>query len=274
MTDTTYRSPISPLSPLLGRDDPPPFQLFNRNGSAPIILVCDHAANYIPAGMDRLGLDAEILTQHIAWDIGAGELTRRLALRLDAAAVLAGYSRLIIDCNRPPGDPTSIPEVSDGIPIPGNKSISDAEAEMRLETFFWPYHHAITNTLAHIWRHNVAPALISIHSFTPQLLQDGVPRPWHVSMLWNRDPRLAVPIMAKLRDDSNLCVGDNVPYSGRDVGFTMETHAGSAGLPHVEFEVRHDLIAHETGCEAWAERIGTVLEKVLTDRSIHSVVHY
>jgi predicted N-formylglutamate amidohydrolase len=273
MTDTTSRLHLSPLSPLLSPEDPPSFQLLNPDGKAPIILVCDHASNAVPQSMHNLGLDAKELTRHIAWDIGAAEVTRRLATRLDAPAVLAGYSRLVIDCNRPPGDPTSIPAISDGTVIPGNHKVSDAEAELRLETFFWPYHHAITNTLAHIWRHGLAPALIAIHSFTPQL-QGNSPRPWHVGILWNRDGRLVMPILEQLRNCPDLCVGDNLPYSGREVGFTMETHAGAAGLPHVEFEIRQDLLADEGGWDRWATIAGDVLEQVLTNKTIHSVVHF
>lgn len=273
MNDSTLSSHLSPLSPLLGSDDPAPFELLNPHGKAPVILVCDHASNAIPGSMQQLGLSDAELALHIAWDIGAAELTRRLAERLDAVAVLCSYSRLIIDCNRPPGDPTSIPQISDNILIPGNQNLSDVHAEQRLETFFWPYHHTITNAYASIWRHGLAPALVAIHSFTPQL-QNGMPRPWHIGMLWNRDPRLVRPILEQLQADPDLCVGDNVPYSGRDVGFTMETHAGAAGLPHVEFEIRNDLLAHEADWEYWANRLGDLLNDVLADQSIHSVVHY
>jgi predicted N-formylglutamate amidohydrolase len=273
MNDTHLNPHLSSPPPLLGPNDPPPFQLLNPQGKAPLILVCDHASNAIPESMDQLGLSATELSQHIAWDIGAAELTQRLSARLDAVAVLCGYSRLIIDCNRPPGDPTSIPKISDGIVIPSNQNLSDSQAEQRLETFFWPYHHAITNAYAQIWRHGLAPALIAIHSFTPRL-QHGAPRPWHIGLLWNRDSRLKEPILKLLEADPELCVGDNVPYSGRDVGFTMETHAGAAGLPHVEFEIRNDLLANEMGWEQWANRLEELLQTVLADQSIHSVLHY
>jgi predicted N-formylglutamate amidohydrolase len=221
--------------------------------------------------MNNLGLGSVELAQHIAWDIGAAEVTRRLAERFDAPAVLSGYSRLLIDCNRSPGDPDSIPAVSDGIIIPANQNLSDIEAEWRIETFFWPYHHTITNTLAHLWRHGPAPALISIHSFTPQL--NGFYRPWHLGILWNRDSRLALPILERLSAYPGLCVGDNEPYSGRQVGFTMDTHAGAAGLPHVEFEIRQDLIATSEDCQHWAMIVGDALTVALGNHSIHAVVH-
>lgn len=269
----TSTAPVVSNMPALDFADPPPARLLNPQGRASLILVCDHASNRIPKGLHDLGLEADTLGRHIAWDIGAAEVTRRLAERLDAPAALAGYSRLLIDCNRAPGDPESIPVCSDGVLIPGNQEVSDAEADWRLETFFWPYHHAITNTIAHLWRHGRAPALVSIHSFTPQL-NGGSPRPWQVGILWNRDPRLAAPALERLRAQPDLCVGDNEPYSGREVGYTMETHAGAAGLPHVEFEIRQDLLADAAGWDRWAGLIAAVLRDALADPAIHQVVYY
>ncbi|MDS4032153.1 MAG: N-formylglutamate amidohydrolase [Candidatus Contendobacter sp.] len=263
-----------PQAPLLGPGDPPPFTLFNPEGQASLVLVCDHASNAIPAALGQLGLGPEALSQHIAWDIGAARVTRWLAARLDAPAVLGGYSRLVIDCNRSPGDPTSIAEISDDIVIPGNQAVNDTQADQRLNEVFWPYHHAITQALAHRWRHGHgrAPALIAIHSFTPTM--NGFERPWHLGVLWNRDPRLAEPLIARFRADPELCVGDNEPYSGREVGFTMDTHGGAAGLPHVEIEIRQDLIADEAGGERWAAVAGEALETVLRDEMLFQVRHY
>ncbi|NJN45578.1 MAG: N-formylglutamate amidohydrolase [Candidatus Competibacteraceae bacterium] len=274
MNDITLSPSPSSLSasPLLGPDDPPSFELLNSNGKASVILVCDHASNAVPINMDNLGLEAKELARHIAWDIGAAEVTRHLSARLDAPAVFGGYSRLLIDCNRPPGDPTSIAQVSDGTFIPANHNLSDAEADLRCETFFWPYHHAITNTLAHLWRHGRAPVLVAVHSFTPEF--GGLRRPWQVGILWNRDPRLAQPIMERLRAYPDLNVGDNEPYSGRQLGFTMETHAGAAGLAHVEIEIRQDQLADAAGCIQWAELLGDILEVVLQDPAVHTVRHY
>ncbi|MFO1371356.1 MAG: N-formylglutamate amidohydrolase [Candidatus Competibacteraceae bacterium] len=272
MNDTVL-TPFAATS-LLRSSDPPPFTLVHADGQAPMVLVCDHASNAIPAGLNQLGLDPTALSQHIAWDIGAARVAQLLAVRLNAPAVLGGYSRLVIDCNRPPGDPTSIAEVSDGITIPGNQNLSDAEAEIRLDAVFWPYHHAITQMLARHWRHGHgrAPALIAIHSFTP--VMNGFQRPWHLGVLWNRDPRLAEPLLARLRADSALCIGDNQPYSGREVGFTMDTHGGAAGLPHVEVEIRQDLIADDAGCARWAAVVGDALEAVLRDESLYTVNHF
>lgn len=259
---------------LFGPDDPRPFTIVNPNGQAPVVLVCDHASNAIPARLNSLGLSAHELSQHIAWDIGAAQVARLLAVRLDAPAVLAGYSRLVIDCNRPPGHPTSIAEVSDGIVIVGNANLGDQEAETRLNQVFWPYHHAVTQALAHRWRHGhgQAPVLIAVHSFTP--VMNGFRRPWHLGVLWNRDPRLAELLLAEFRADPELCVGDNQPYSGREVGFTMDTHGGAAGLAHVEVEIRQDLLADDENCAYWADRIGNVLETMLQNRILYEVRHY
>jgi predicted N-formylglutamate amidohydrolase len=263
----------SPLT-LLGPDDPPPFRVVNPEGLAPVVLVCDHASNAIPVRLNALGLSATELARHIAWDIGAAQVTRLLAAQLNAPAVLCGYSRLVIDGNRPPGDPTSIAEVSDGTLIPGNRNLNDEEAEARLNEVFWPYHYAITQAMAHRWRHGhgQAPALIAIHSFTP--VMDGLHRPWQIGVLWNRDPRLAEPLLTRLGAYPELCVGDNEPYSGRDVGFTMNTHGDAAGLPHLEVEIRQDLLADELGCVYWAEVVGDALTAVLQDRSLYTVHHY
>lgn len=265
-------SPSHPVNSLLGANDPPPFSLVNPDGQSSAILVCDHASQAIPEKLDDLGLEPSELERHIAWDIGAAAVTRHLAERLDAPAVLCGYSRLLIDCNRPPGDPTSIAQVSDGTFIPGNRHLSDAEAAQRMDTFFWPYHRAITETLAHLWRHGRAPALIAVHSFTPVF--GGFRRPWQIGILWNRDPRLASPLLERLRAYPDLTVGDNEPYSGRQIGYTMETHAGAAGLAHVEIEIRQDLLDDEVGCAHWAELLGDVLVAVLREPQVYQVRHY
>lgn len=272
MNDSALNPPVP--APLLGPGDPPPFTLFNSEGQAPAVLVCDHASNAVPTVLGQLGLGPVDLAQHIAWDIGAARVTQRLATRLNAPAVLGGYSRLVVDCNRAPGDPTSIVEVSDGVVIPGNRDLDDAQADTRVNEIFWPYHHAITQALAHRWRHGQgrAPVLIAIHSFTPAM--NGFQRPWHLGVLWNRDPRLAKPLLARFGAVPALCVGDNEPYSGRNVGFTMDTHGGAAGLPHVEVEIRQDLIADNPGCEQWAAVIGEALEAVLRDEALFQVRHY
>lgn len=249
-----------------------PFESIDGAEDAKLLIVCDHASHHIPARYADLGVVAEHRFAHVAWDIGAAAVTRGLARRLDCPAVLAGVSRLVIDCNRQPGDPTSIPCCTGGLDIPGNAALDDAEADSRAEAWFWPYHHEIGTRLSHLWRHGTAPAMVSVHSFTP--VWHGVERPWHVGVLWNRDPRMAVPVLSRLAANADLVVGDNEPYSGREINYTLDTHAGAAGLPHVSFEIRQDLIADEAGAERWADILAQALTPVLLDPHLHKVEIY
>jgi predicted N-formylglutamate amidohydrolase len=246
---------------LLGPTDPPPFEAIHPEGSAPVLLVCDHASNRVPRALGGLGLPPARLGEHIGWDIGAAAVTRRLAPMLDAPAVLCGYSRLVIDCNRNLDDPSSIPEESDGVAIPGNRALPPSDRAARRSEIWQPYHAAIAAALK---SRGSAPALLSIHSFTP--VMQGFIRPWHVGILWDDDPRIAGPLLAALGDEAELCVGDNLPYSARDpVGYTVEHHAQSRGLPHVAIELRQDLVADESGARQWAERLARVLASILED---------
>lgn len=249
--------------------EPAPFQYVEGSADATVLLVCDHASAAIPARHGNLGLAPRTLGSHIAWDIGAARVTRSLAAHLRCPAILAGISRLVIDCNRQPGDTSSIPATTCDVEVPGNRNLDDAEAEARAESWFWPYHREISTRLARMLRHGGVPAMVSIHSFTPSLGQSA--RPWHVGVLWNRDGRLAVPVIDALRREADLCVGDNQPYSGREINFTLDTHAGAAGLPHVSFEIRQDLLADETGCRRWAEILARVLAPPLSDPAIRRV---
>ncbi len=141
----------------------------------PVLLVCDHASAHIPSELHNLGLASQYLQEHIAWDIGAGNIACELGRQLKVPVVLAEHSRLVIDCNRNLDDPTAFPAVSDGVSVPGNRDIDMAEREERANTFYWPYHHAVRDELCKLEQLAPAPALIAIHSFTPSL--DGVRRP-------------------------------------------------------------------------------------------------
>ena len=251
-------------SRLLGPDDPPPCEVVNPDSPSRMLFVCDHASTAIPRAMGNLGVDAGILSRHVAWDIGAGDVARRLARRFDATLVLAGYSRLLIDPNRGLDDPTSIVAVSDGVVIPGNRAVTADQAAARAEAAFAPYHGAVAASLEAREARGFTPALISIHSFTPVF--KGFERPWQVGILWNKDPRIAGPLMAALADDPAITVGDNQPYSARDnFGHTVENHAEPQGRPHVLMEIRQDLIDTHHGAEAWAGRVGAALERALDD---------
>jgi len=260
-------APCGPAGRVLGPDDPPPFEVLNWDDRARCLLVCDHASDVIPAALDRLGLDEAALGRHIAVDIGAGALTRELSTRLKMPAVLAGFSRLVIDNNRQLHDPTSIPEISDGTLIPGNKGLDAAGTAARVAEIFHPYHDAVAAALDRLAQHadgGRVPALVSIHSFTPFF--KGAERPWHVGLLWNRDRRIAAPLRDALAANRGVVVGENVPYSAQDpFGYTVAEHADALGRANILIEMRQDLIDTHHGVAAWAGILGDALERVLAD---------
>ena len=259
-------------SGLLAPDEPRPFELFNGAGQAPLLLLCDHATRFIPRALKSLGLDEAALTRHIAWDIGIAEVTRQLARRLDAPALLSHFSRLVVDPNRQLDNPTLMPEISDGTVVPGNRDLDAAAREARIETFFQPYHDAIDAQLDAMQAAGRVPALVSMHSFTP--IMHGLQRPWEIGILWNRDPRLPRPLMDRLRAEG-FSVGDNEPYSGADGhGYTQHTHGDSRGLANVLIEVRQDLVDTQQGAALWAERLAAALEAVLHDAALYRVEHH
>jgi predicted N-formylglutamate amidohydrolase len=259
--------------PLLGPGDPPPVEVVNPDGAARAVLIADHAGRAIPAALGSLGLGPAELARHIAWDIGIADVTRRLARRLDAPAVLGGYSRLVVDCNRRLAEPSSMAQESDGVPVPGNRGLSPADRARRVAAIYAPYHAAVARVIEGRRRAGIVPALVSMHSFTP--VMNGFARPWHIGILWNRDPRLPVPLMQRLAAAGGICVGDNEPYTGRDEhGYSIYVHGQDLGIPHVLIEVRQDLIDTHHGAEDWAERLGRALAEVLVDEALYRVERY
>ena len=238
-------------------EEGPAFEVLNPDGASPFVLTCDHAGRRIPERYRQLGLDDAVLRRHIAWDIGAADVTRRLSAYLDATAVFAGFSRLLVDCNRDLDHPTSIPGESDGIVVPGNLEVGPEDSADRVRRYFEPYHRALAGVLeSHGARAGGGPpAMVAMHSFTP--IMDGYERPWHIGVLWNRDPRLAKPLMALLSENTDLVVGENEPYTGRDMaGYSIHHHGGAQGIPHVLLELRQDLVDTHHGAETWANRLG------------------
>jgi predicted N-formylglutamate amidohydrolase len=253
--------------PLLGPEDPPPAEVLNADGAAPVLLVCDHAGRAVPQRLAGLGLDETLLLRHIGWDIGAAEVTRHLVRRLDAPAVLTRYSRLVVDCNRGLEDLTSMPSVSDHVPVPGNRDLDAAARAERAEALYWPYHREIEARLDAFAARGVHPAIVSVHSFTP--VMNGLVRPWHVGVLWDKDPRIAVPLMQNLAAPDRV-IGDNEPYSAKQpTGFSMRRHAVPHGLPHALLEIRQDLIDTAAGAIEWARIIGDALEPILASPSLY-----
>ena len=229
-----------------------------------IVLACDHASNRLPADYGTLGVDAAVLARHVAWDIGAADLTRRLSALTGAQAILSSYSRLLIDCNRPPGHPTSIVAESHGVAVPGNADLSADEAAYREQAYFLPYHDAIAAAFGAFEAPGKAPALISIHSFTPFL--DEYARPWHLGILSHRDRRLADHLLAALESQADLVVGDNQPYSGYcPEGYTCRRHGEEGGRANVLIEVRQDLIDNPGGVSMWAELLAPRIARAVAD---------
>ncbi|GEP56480.1 N-formylglutamate amidohydrolase [Reyranella soli] len=255
------------MQQLLVPGDPPPFSVHNEQGRAPLLLLCDHASKAVPKALGDLGITEAELSRHIGWDIGGLDSAIALAEALDAPLVASGYSRLVIDCNRWPGGEGSTPEVSDGTLVPANKGLTKEQIDARAEACFWPYHREVDRHLDRMTANGAEVALLVMHSFTPQM--SGFKRPWHVGVLWNDDARLPEPLLAELRRDPELVVGDNEPYSARaSYEYTLNAHARTRKLPHCSLEVRQDLIATRATARVWGRRlapaIGAAVAKALS----------
>jgi len=248
---------MTPLH-LLSSDEPRPVTVRNANGASPFFFVADHAGMQIPRVLDYLGLPEAERVRHIGWDIGIAGVASLLADALDAILIQQNYSRLIIDCNRTPGSETSIPEISELTPVPGNVGLSDAEKAMREREFFRPYHDAITAELDRRHAAGQATVLIAMHSFTPMFR--GVVRHWHAGLLYNRDLRFAHILMKLLSGEEGLVIGDNEPYSVTDqTDYTIPIHGEKRGLHHVAIEIRQDLIGNVKGQQEWAALLARLL---------------
>ncbi len=251
---------------LIGPRDPPPFE-YLPGASAHALLLCDHASAAVPAALAGLGLPDDAFSNHIAVDLHAGDVTRRLAAQLGLPAFLHGYSRLVADANRHFDDPTLAPTISDGIVVPGNAGLDEASRQRRWQQIHQPYHRAIAGWLQAQFAAGQVPALISVHSFAAEV--GGARRPWPVAVLWNQDGRMALPFMAHLREHEGLDVGDNEPYSGREgFGYTMVAHAEAHGLPHLLIELRQDLLDSADQRARWAGVLARSLAPLLEDAQL------
>ena len=249
-----------------------PFVAIDGDPALGLVLVCDHASNRIPHGYGCLGLEADALARHIAYDPGAAAVTRALARRLGAPAVLSTFSRLVIDPNRGEDDPTLIMRLSDRAVVPGNRDVDDGERARRIAAWYAPYHAAIDAAVGRSLASGHVPALVSVHSFTP--IWRGRPRPWPIGVLWDADPRLAVPLIEAFARDRALMVGDNEPYSGALANDCMFRHGTRRGLAHALIELRQDLIADEAGVAGWADRLAEILVELNGRSDIHEIRHH
>lgn len=249
---------------LLAADESPPVTVYKAEGSSPFLLVADHAGNLIPRALDGLGISDTERARHIGWDIGIAAVARLLADALDAVLIRQNYSRLVVDCNRPPGTPTSIPQISELTEIPGNFALTDASKEARAREIFRPYHACIEAELDARRAANRVTALIALHSLTPVF--KGVERPWHAALLYHHDPRLARRLLALLKEEKGLVVGDNEPYFVSDTSdYTIPVHGERRGLPHALIEIRQDLIAGQPGQQKWAALLARLLPRAYAD---------
>jgi len=243
---------------LLAADEPGPVLELSRQGNSPFVIVVDHASARIPRSLRDLGLPAEQLRRHIAWDIGALAVARRVAVTLDAALIAQNYSRLVIDCNRDPKVESSIPRLSESTVIAGNADLSDEQKTARRREIFEPYHQRIGERLGAREAAGRATILVALHSMTNVYL--GARREMHAAILYNRDRRFASLMLENLRRDSAITIADNEPYFVSDAtDYTIPRHGEARGLPHVEIELRQDLLGDEAGQSEWAERLSRAL---------------
>jgi predicted N-formylglutamate amidohydrolase len=250
-----------------------PVEIVSGGLDSGILLIADHAMRHLPSEYGRLGLDESEFERHIAYDIGVEGLTRRLTRRLGCPAVMARFSRLLIDPNRGADDPTLIRQLYDGAVIPGNYPLSEDERGRRLEKYFQPFRQGVRQMAAQMRESaGAAPLVISVHSFTPSM--GGKTRPWHVGVLWDKDPRAAAPLIDMLRAKRGMIVGDNEPYYGALHGDTLHEICTAQGIAHLLIEVRQDLISDEAGVEEWALRMAPMLAKLNALPGIHEIQHF
>src|SRR5882757_6236764 len=248
---------------LLGTADVPPVLDVNAAGRSPFLLTCDHYGRLIPRALGDLGLPASEMERHIAWDIGIAGVAEQLATALDAHLVAQRYSRLVIDCNRPPQAPSSIPLISEATTIPGNDGLTREAAQERRRLIFEPYHRRITEIIDRRLREGMPTVLVSLHSFTP--VYAGIARPWHIGTLYQRDTRLPPLLLKLLRAEADLVVGDNEPYAVSDeTDYTIPVHGEARGLMNTGIEIRQDLIADQAGERLWVDRLARIFAEIET----------
>jgi predicted N-formylglutamate amidohydrolase len=248
-----------------------PYRCIDGDAATGLLILCDHAENTLPDAYGTLGLRPEDLHRHIAYDLGAAEVTEHLATALGAPAILSCFSRLLIDPNRGLDDPTLIMQISDGLVVPGNADIAPTEVAARIAAYYRPYHDAIERAVDAAIAAGKPPVIISMHSFTQAW--KGVPRPWAIGVLWDKDPRLALALLQGFRAMPDIVVGDNVPYSGQLKGDTLYRHGTQRGLAHALIEVRQDLVLGPDGQKEWGLRLAAVIAKLMRDtgNALHAI---
>ena len=246
---------------LLTQADVPPLLEFNETGSSPFLFTCDHYGRIIPHALGDLGVSESELTRHIAWDIGIPGVAERLSSEMNAHLIAQRYSRLVIDCNRPPGAASSIPMISEATTIPGNEGLAPEAAEIRRREIFDPYHRRINDIIDARLHRGQPTVLVALHSFTP--IYAGIARPWHIGTLYHRDRTLPPLMLQHLRAEGDLVVGDNEPYAVSDqTDYTIPVHGEMRGLINSGIEIRQDLISDQAGQKQWADRLARILGEI------------
>lgn len=269
MSEGIFTSEPFDGSPLLGKDEPPPFSVMNADGKTPCILVCDHASNLVPQKLQRLGMSDDDLQQHYAVDIGVKKITEVMSEALDAPAIFGNYSRLVVDLNRKVDHPTAFVMTGEGKPVPGNIVMDDTDRAQRIEELYNPFHDKLSSMIDDYLAQGVVPAVIAIHSFTPVFYNQR--RPWEIGVLWVQDdriPRATIDHFAA----QGYCVGDNEPYDARYLrGTTVNRHADARFLPNALVEVRNDLISTDNDAIDWANRLVECYNPILSDENLYTL---
>ena len=257
---------------VLAKDEAPPFRIENPKGKGAGLIVCDHASNRVPRGLKNMGVSKADLQKHIAWDIGAEDASRHISKKLDMPAVYASYSRLLVDLNRAPHHAECMVEVSDNIKVPANARLSREARVRRLKEIFWPYQNKIGKEIDRLLKRKQIPILLAIHSLTPEM--NGVKRPWHISILWHKEEKIAKKLVAAIRKNHrDLLVGENEPYTlfdERFAGSTICRHAEDRGLPYIFVEFRQDLIDTKEKAARWADIFLEALKPLLESPEVLS----
>ncbi len=258
---------------ILSSQEPKPFRLDNVKGTGSGVVICDHASNRVPASLKNLGLKKSDLARHIGWDIGAEDIGRHIARKLNMPAVFASYSRLVVDLNRAPLHRECVPEISDKVKIPANTGLTKKAWNQRLQEIYWPYQNEVGKQVDRLVKTKQTPLLLAVHSYTP--VMGDVRRPWHLSLLWNKEEKIAKRLIAEIRKNNpSLLVGENEPYSLKGERFPDSTicrHAEARGLPYLFIEFRQDLINTKEKAIVWGDiflqALGPVLEDVAAIRN-------
>lgn len=237
--------------------------ILHPNSREGVVIVCDHATNHIPEGYENLGLDQKTLESHIGWDIGAADVARCMSFMMDVPAIFAPTSRLLIDCNRHPDHASLVPHISDKTVIPANQQLSDSNKKNRKTAYYDPFHNACADIIRDHVDEGYNPLVIGLHSFTPTM--DGIERPWQIGFMWDEDPRLAQAMIGLIERETDLVVGINEPYSGKELYHTMQRHGADHGLPQTVIEIRSDLITEGEGMiRQWAALLADCLDECMS----------